>query len=445
MTQKILAKIHFNKSNVVLVLLFILLLGFGTVGAVISKTVYLIESPNKNGELQKFERPMYYNLLMFIGMFLLIFGYFIEVIINYFKKLIKKHKLQGYDESIQGNSNENVQKTKISFKQYFLIFIATVCDFLTSYLTSFGLLFVPLSINQMMRGSIIIFSMIFAIFWRKQKQYAYNFVGVAFIVIALIVVGSSMFIPTGNEDTPDENDDEQAWYLYIVGIVLIISSQFLSALDSVLQEMLFKDLKAPITFLTGLKGFYGIILCLVTLGSFYFMTFLPEVIREDIVDTFYMLKNSYTLIILSCCYIFIILFFNYIGAIVIQKFSAMMRNIMDPTRMVTVWIASIIIHYVISDEFGEAISYASIVEVFGFGLLLIGFGLYTKFIKLPFIFKYETSTSEFTEIEASTIEMVPNSDTPSVITTIIDNEITNENGIEELEANDIAIVKDEMN
>ncbi|KAL7721874.1 EamA domain-containing protein [Entamoeba marina] len=445
MFQKTLSKLHFNKSNVVLILLFILLITFGTVSSVISKTAYMMDSINKSGELQKFERPMYFNLLMFIALFLLIFGYFTTLIVNFFKKLINKHKT--HEPLLDPNDSLNNQpaQVKLSFKQYFFVFIATSCDFLATYLTSFGLLFVPLSINQMMRGSVIVFSMFFAIFWRKQKQYAYNFVGVAFIVIALIVVGSSMFIPTGNEDTPDENDDEQAWYLYIVGIVLIISSQFLCSFGTVLEEILFKDLKAPITFLTGLKGFYGIILCLITLGSFYFMTFLPEVIREDIVDTFYMLKNSYTLIAMSCLFVFVVLFFNYIGAIVIQKFSAMMRNIMDPTRMVTVWIAMIFIHYVISNNYGEAVSYASIVEVFGFGLLLIGFGLYTKFIKLPFIFKYETSTSEFTEIETFNRDSIPISDTPSVITTIIDNEITNENGIEELKPHDVMIVKDEMN
>ncbi|BFU21165.1 hypothetical protein EHI8A_044590 [Entamoeba histolytica HM-1:IMSS-B] len=419
--MKLISYIQQYKGLLLLIFFVCLFLIMGTGSTIISKTTYAAESKNKEGNFELFERPMFFNFLMFFGMFLaLIIYYFTELIkfcINCYKKRNKQIFSDNEEQSLAPNETNNEppktfgeieeeqQPKRLTFKQYLFVFLPSICDFLGTYMMNFGLLYIPSSVYQMMRGSTIIFAMLLAIFWRKQKQYVFHFTGVGLIIIALILVGCSMFIPNGssqNDDSSNSNDNKEhsEWYYILIGISLIILAQFLHALQTILEEILLHDIKAPVTFIVGLRGFYGCLCCIIVLTLYYFMPFLPASIRENIVDTFYMIYNSSLILSLCIAYIIVILFFNFAGTAVIRYSNAMIRNILEPMRMISVWIVSVFIHYVISSSYGESVGWSTIVQVIGFILLVIGFLLYTKVIKIPCLFNYhEQQESLFVELQ----------------------------------------------
>jgi len=55
--------------------------------------------------------------------------------------------------------------------------------------------------------------------------------------------------------------------------------------------------------------------------------------------------------------------------------------------MITIWLTGLFIHYCISKKFGEAISWATLIQVFGFIILTLGFFIYAGVIKLPSMFE----------------------------------------------------------
>ncbi|ELP90439.1 hypothetical protein EIN_016680 [Entamoeba invadens IP1] len=414
--MKVVEYLKSHLSTVLLILLIILFLSMGTCTTIISKTAYAAISETKDGKEMPFERPLFFNFLMFFGMFLALIVYFVITIVKKVKKYFANRNKEVFGmnetqtlspepkESDPQTFGEIEEEHKLSLKQVLIIFIPALCDFCGTYMMNFGLLYVPSSVYQMMRGSTIIFAMFLAIFWRKQKQRAFHFIGVGLIILALILVGCSMFIPTGHSTEDSESSESatkaKAWYFYLIGIALIICAQFLHALQTIIEEILLHDIKADVWFIVGLRGFYGCICCIIFFVAFYFMKFLPEALRENIVDTLYLFAHSPLIIGLCVCYIFIILLFNFAGTAVIQYSNAMIRNILEPMRMITVWIVSVFIYYAISTNFGESIGFNTILQVVGFVLLVLGFLLYTKVIKIPCWFNYEEKNeSVFIELE----------------------------------------------
>ena len=116
-------------------------------------------------------------------------------------------------------------------------------------------------------------------------------------------------------------------------------------------------------------------------------SWMPYFLYEDTIDSFIMLINSVPLLIINIAYVIAILLFNLTGMVITDYVNAMVRNILEPVRCITIWGTSVFLYYVVWRAIGENVGYFTIVEMIGFILFAIGFLLYTKVIKLPF-FKY---------------------------------------------------------
>ncbi|EDR26212.1 hypothetical protein EDI_076280 [Entamoeba dispar SAW760] len=104
-----------------------------------------------------------------------------------------------------------------------------------------------------------------------------------------------------------------------------------------------------------------------------------------------MLGNSAALICITIAYVFSILAFNVTGMMITDYVNAMVRNVMEPMRMITIWICSVFLYYVVDPDIGEKVGWFTFIEVFGFIFLTGGFLLYTRVIKIPKLFKYPSN------------------------------------------------------
>ena len=115
--------------------------------------------------------------------------------------------------------------------------------------------------------------------------------------------------------------------------------------------------------------------------------------HEDTIDTFYMLGNSTVLLVLIIFYILAILFYNLFGMMVTQTYSAVYRTIMEAVRTMCIWIVNIIIYF-FDHSHGEKITWASLVELIGFIILLFGNFLFNKVIRLKCFYYEDTQSTE---------------------------------------------------
>lgn len=61
----------------------------------------------------------------------------------------------------------------------------------------------------------------------------------------------------------------------------------------------------------------------------------------------------------------------------------MLRNLMEPIRVLFIWVTGLIIHYAITSKLGESLSWWSFMQLGGFIVLVLGFFTYNAVIKWP--------------------------------------------------------------
>jgi hypothetical protein len=355
---------------------------FGTCTTITQK--FMIEQKGHGSDRyprHKFNKPWFFTLIMFIGMFGALIVYYIGVFVS------KRRRFQaiGYDE--------NRAPPPSNLKVYFMIAIPACCDLLATGIMNIGLLYIRASAWQMLRGSMTIFSSILHRFVLKRQYKAFMWASVCIVALSLVVVGLATVCSTGI--AVDGVSDAKV----ALAIALTVGSQFIRACEIVVEDYFMHDKDISAVLIVGVKGLWGTIL---TAG-----VMLPTVqwvftsgeegngIHEDIVDTFHILANNHLLIFLSVLYVLFILGLNTFAMVVTHITNAVMRTITESLRTLCVWAVQLVLFYSIQKSeyghhhptLGESWSVWSWLQLVGFGLLITGMLGYNKTIRFPF-FEY---------------------------------------------------------
>ena len=330
----------------------IFLLIFGTIHSITSKTQLDIKSIGYNGNYHKFQKPGIQSLFIFLGISL-------SLIIN--------------------NFNKSIFNIKYSFKYYLLPIFSSICSSITLYLMVIGLEKINVSIYMMIRGSLPIFSTIFSIIFLKKKILKYQWFGIFFIILSLIIVGFSGI-------KMNNNNNNYTWKEKLFGIFLVLIGQIFHGIQFVYDEYLLKNIKLPILFVLGMEGIWGCIIFLFIVAplSFIIPGKDPSILGsslENIFDTFIMLSNNSTLIILSILCIFSVCFYDISGMTVTGLMSSIHRTIFESLRPLTTWIVMLILN-LINENYGEKWVNWSWLELFGFLILIFASLLFNNIIKV---------------------------------------------------------------
>ena len=351
---------------------------FGTCTVVIQKYVFGMSAMGRDGSKHTFQKPWFQTESMFMGMLSCLIVYEITRCMKKAKKTDAEALVPQEDDSIQ------------HWQQYIYVGAPAMCDLVATSLMNIGLFFLDASIWQMLRGSMVIFSAIMSILFLKKKYYGYHWTGISLVFTGLIIVSISSFMKEAPED-PSKHKSTTAEIT--MSICLVVGAQIVQASQIVIEEFLLHNVKAAASLIVGLEGLWGGLIGALCLWGVQCTStksaLVATVFHEDTIDTFIMLKNNKTLMVMIVFYILAILFYNLFGMMVTQTYSAVYRTIMEAVRTMCIWIVNIIIYF-FDKNHGEKIELASLVELIGFVILLWGNFTFNKVIKYK-CFRYEDS------------------------------------------------------
>ncbi len=334
--------------------LFFLGLVSGTVNSLMMKICYQVGAVGNDSAEHFFHKPWFMSFVMFLAMLI--------ALPIYYMQRRQKH---------------------ICWKTWLIVSVPSVCDMLGSSMQQIGLIFTPVSIYQMLKGSILLFSAALSVLFLNKKMHRSNWVGVGLCVVALTLVGVSSVMAI--EAQPVVVSSWEALF----GIAVVILGQIVCASQYVLEEFLLKPPNdvSPMA-MVGMEGLWGTVLMAgVILPTFQFLLRGSDVgnVYENTYDTLAMIKESVPLQVLLSVSLVSTFVYNICGVMVTQQASAVHHTFLDATRTIFVWIASVAVYYHPGADrsFGEPLTRWSILELLGFALLLLGECLYDGLVPLP--------------------------------------------------------------
>ncbi|KAH7824525.1 putative Solute carrier family 35 member F6 [Monocercomonoides exilis] len=142
----------------------------------------------------QFNKPWIQTSVMFVGEACSFIYYFIKIL----KEKWKKRKYLLMKENKSSHSKREILKLVLMFALFGFL------DLIGTTVASIGLLWVPGSAFQLLRGTVIIFTELGSILILKRKTNRYRWIGIGLVVTCMILVGVA-----GILDSLDEEQDKQ--------------------------------------------------------------------------------------------------------------------------------------------------------------------------------------------------------------------------------------------
>ncbi|ODV98215.1 hypothetical protein PACTADRAFT_14681 [Pachysolen tannophilus NRRL Y-2460] len=274
-------------------------------------------------EPKKFEQPVLQTFQMFVG------ESFCWVILSFVKMTLRA----GYHK-IDGEADGDVAMT---FKESLILAIPACCDIAGTTLMHIGLLFTPVSVYQMTRGSLVLFVATFSVIFLKRVITRYEWGSLIIVTIGVGLVGFS------SSSIEADVSSELISSKVTLGIFLIILGQVFSASQFVIEEHILSKVHIAPLKLVGYEGVFGgtitftiMILTYITIGS----TIEGHKGPFDMVNALTQLFSSSAMILSSIAIMLSICAFNFFGTSITSCLSATSRSTVDTCRTLLVWLVS---------------------------------------------------------------------------------------------------------
>jgi len=287
----------------------------------------------------------------------------------------------GEDRSAQSKAQALKQANEPTYwKKVWLVGIPACFDILATGLCVMGFLYIPASIWQLLRGAEMIFAAIFAVLFLRQKLYSFNVLGVSCCVLGITSVGVASVL--GSSSASGDKDSN----LVLLGMGLALGGQVVQAAQVTAEEWLMKDVDLPGNVVCGWEGIWGLLIMqLVCFPAFYMMPGSDGGHFENEADTLYMLGSSRPLLTMFLIYTCSCALYNMSGLAVTADLTAVHRVMLEALRTCIVWGFDLYVHYNVdaTADYGEVLTSYSMLEVFGFILIVLGQAIYGGLLKVP--------------------------------------------------------------
>ena len=349
---------------------------FGTATSVCMKVMLQLKAAGYMGRVHNYDKPFMQSILMFFAMA--------------FSVLIAKV----WDPE----AKKKGKRPASSWRQKIMVSIPAAFDLFASTLMTFGLIYINVSIFQMLRGSMVIFSAILSILFLKKKIKGYEWLGIVCTTIALIMIGvAGIKIPAIGEDDTSGDEDHVTTGQKILGSVLVLLSQLVQAAQIVTEEFVLKDINMPALEIVGWEGVWGFLMMVFVAFPFAFI--IPGkdpsplgTSLENFMDSFIQLFTNGKVAIVCAVFLIAVLAYNMFGMLVTSGSSAINRTIMEAARTLLIWVCMLICAKT-DAGFGEPWVDWSWLELSGFIVLVLSSLVYNGILKLPF-FHYEQKAEQ---------------------------------------------------
>lgn len=320
---------------------------FGTMCSLLAKLIYSVQGPNLYGQTAPYEKPWFQVLAMFVGMSF--------CIILDLPKRGPRH--QPLPQSHLPSSPTSTSVWIISIPTLFDLF-ATACG-------TTGLLYTNVSVYQMLRGAMLVWTAFLSVVFLRRKLSKLNYSGIALCVSGIILVGLANIW-----SEPSDKSRSDTFF----GIMIILVGQILQAAQVVIEEFLLRDLHMSSVRIVAWEGLFGVMHCLIwVFPLLYILPGNDHGHLEDVFDAAYMLSHSWPVAGIILLDMTNMLFYNIFGMEVTDTLSAVHRVVIETLRTLCVWVADLALYYLFSNgTLGEAWTKYSWLQLVGFMLLVAG-------------------------------------------------------------------------
>ena len=155
------------------------------------------------------------------------------------KKEEQKVKELGTEEDSEKKPEEdteekNPEENKPPINK-FLLAIPAFTDTCSTGLANIGLILLPASIYQMLKGSLIVMTFLMSKFVVKNKHILDHYIAIPISTLGVILVGLSAYM-TAEEKEGDDNNGQSDASQTLLGIVLMIIAMFILSIQFIFDE-----------------------------------------------------------------------------------------------------------------------------------------------------------------------------------------------------------------
>lgn len=319
---------NFSSFQIILIVLFVI---SGSLNTISVTFMNMMESAGSDGKVRNFLHPFVQADFMFAGELLCL-----AVFSMIFFVLQRRN---------DGTVEENTITRGSRMFNRLVLWPPALLDIGATSIMYAGLTLTNASSFQMLRGSVIIFVALLTLVVLKRKIAVREWIGMAFIVFSLIMVGMSDIFQNSSAETVNHTDKNA-----ILGDFLVIFAQLLTATQMVYEEVFVKELDIPPLQMVGWEGFFGY----VVLTMFLFpLTLIPAPkalayqnaigTLEDPIDALVQIANNLLLLIPIIGLILSMAFYNFTGISITKECNATTRMVLDSVRILVVWCFSLAI------------------------------------------------------------------------------------------------------
>jgi len=331
----------------------------GTASTLLSKVMFGFTTTDSSGVEMVYTRPLMQTFLMFNAMFLALPLYYAYL---YFT---------------------NTPFPKVKREMWFVLAAPACTDMLGTMFMMIGLLYVSVSVYQLVRCLVIVYVALLRRFGLKKETSMYQWLGVAMNATSVLIVSAAALFDPSQSDV-------------LVGIMFINSGCFVMACQLTLEEYVMTkgdnadedddDEGTPPLVVVGMEGFWGsLVMLTVVYPITYFLPGNDHGSYENFYESCVGLWNNPTLFRCACVYVVAITTYNVSAIFITQLLEAVWRSILENFRPIAVWGTDLVIFYMLTQgAFGEAwLGSASWLQVFGLFMLLAGTATYNASLKWP--------------------------------------------------------------
>lgn len=338
----------------------------GTGTTLTGKVMYGIDSVGLDGEVKKFEKPIFQTWLMFFAM---VWALPIHGMYNwYVHREYRSRKRAGFAAT---------RPAQVPLRTYLFLIIPSIFDLMATFLANIGLMYVTVSVFQLMKCTVIIFVALLKRFVLHDRLSIYMWAGIGINTFAVLVVGITSL---GDAASQVNNSEAKP----TLGIWMIVLSCLIQACQYVFEEKLMGE-SAPPLVVVGMEGLWGLLLStFVVYPIAYYVPGQDLGSQERFDDAMMMLSNSPLACAVAALYVGVVLGYNVFAILTTYLLNSIWHAILDNFRPISVWGVDLLLFYVVTQQsFGEAWTNWSYLQLLGMMMLLVGTAVYNGSIRLP--------------------------------------------------------------
>lgn len=361
----------------------------GSINTLSTKLQFQLTSIGKDGDEETFRKPWFGTFNMLFAMSLVLA---VERLVAGLTACCAARPRIAEDARSQellpkpGSADGSSRRRKI-----LLVAVPAASDLLATALAAIGIMYIPASVWQMLRGATLFFTGIFSVAFLKRKLQGFHWVGLTLCMVGVVTVGYASVAGDTDSSSKDAAANASA---VLFGVTLTLLGQVVQAAQVILEEFLMKDVNLPAVEIIGFEGIWGVLMMVVFVFPALWLIPGPDHgHQEDLVDTLVMFYNSSVVQIVVIIYLFSCGTFNITGIAVTGALSAVHRMMLDASRTMIIWGVGLFVHYQIDPEsaFGEQWTSSSKLQLGGFVILITGQAIYGEIFRLPG-FRYRTDS-----------------------------------------------------